>query len=125
MPMNARILLAEDGRENQRLIIFLLKKAGASVDVADNGQIALEMLVKAEEEQRQYDLLLTDMQMPVMDGYALTVAVKQLKLKLPIVAITAHALEEDKQKCLDAGCNDYISKPISKTSLLAVCQKWI
>ena len=125
MPLDARILLAEDGHENQRLIVFLLKKAGATVDIADNGQIALEMLIKAEQEQRRYDLLLTDMQMPVMDGYVLTATLKQRKYKIPIVAITAHALEEDKQKCLDAGCDDYISKPISKNALLAVCQKWI
>lgn len=88
--VQGRILLAEDGLDNQRLISFLLTKAGAVVDIADNGQIALEMLNKASESQLPYDLLLTDMQMPVMDGYMLARAVRNRGVKIPIVALTAH-----------------------------------
>jgi CheY-like chemotaxis protein len=120
-----RILLAEDGLDNQRLISFLLKKAGATIDIADNGQVALELLNKANESNITYDLLLTDMQMPVMDGYMLASTLRSRGIKMPIVALTAHALSDDRQKCMDAGCDDYLSKPIDKNSLLAVCAKWL
>jgi PAS domain S-box-containing protein len=120
-----RILLAEDGVDNQRLVSFLLKKAGATVDIAEDGQIALEMLEKAIELDSPYNLLLTDMQMPVMDGYVLAKELRSRGVQVPIVALTAHALAEDRQKCLDAGCDDYLSKPIDKHALLSVCAKWI
>ena len=120
-----RILLAEDGLDNQRLISFLLRKAGATVDVAENGQVALEMLSKASDLNMPYDLLLTDIQMPIMDGYVLARTLRDQDIKLPIVALTAHALAEDRQKCLDAGCDDYLSKPVDKQSLLTVCAKWM
>jgi len=123
--VHGRILLAEDGLDNQRLLSFLLKKAGASVDIADDGQIALEMLDKAIELNTPYDLLLTDMLMPVMDGYMLARTLRNRGVKMPIVALTAHALPEDRQKCLDAGCDDYLSKPIDKHLLLTACVKWI
>ncbi len=120
-----RILVAEDGLDNQRLISFLLKKAGATIDIADNGQVALELLDKAIESNITYDLLLTDIQMPVMDGYMLASTLRSRGIKMPIIALTAHALSDDRLKCLDAGCDDYLSKPIDKNSLLAVCAKWI
>jgi CheY-like chemotaxis protein len=123
--VQGRILLAEDGLDNQRLISFILKKAGATVDVAGDGQIALEMLDKANESNMPYDLLLTDMQMPVMDGYMLTRTLRAQGTKTPILALTAHALAEDRQKCLEAGCDDYLRKPIDKPALLSVCAKWL
>jgi CheY-like chemotaxis protein len=123
--VHGRILFAEDGLDNQRLISFLLKKAGATIDIADNGQVALELLSKVNESNITYDLLLTDMQMPVMDGYMLASTLRSRGIKMPIIALTAHALSDDRQKCLDAGCDDYLSKPIDKNTLLAVCAKWI
>ena len=123
--VHGRILLAEDGLDNQRLLSFMLKKAGATIDVADDGQIALEMLDRARESNDPYDLLITDMQMPVMDGYMLARTLRSRGDKMPIVALTAHALAEDRQKCLDAGCDDYLSKPIDKQLLLNACVKWI
>ncbi len=120
-----RILFAEDGLDNQRLISFLLRKAGATVDIADNGQIALEMLEKANELDLSYDLLITDIQMPVMNGYMLATNLRSRGIKIPIIALTAHALAQDRQKCLDAGCNDYLTKPIDKQALLAACAKWL
>ena len=123
--ISGRILLAEDGDDNRRLITFHLVNAGADVEVAENGQVALEMLEAAWRSERPFDLLLTDMQMPVMDGYTLAKTVRARALDIPIVALTAHAMTEDRRKCLDAGCNDYASKPIDKLALLKTCQRWI
>ena len=123
--LSGRILLAEDSLVNQRLILFHLRKAGAEADVAENGLIALEMLDEAAANGRPYDLLLTDMQMPEMDGYELARSLRQRGSTLPIIALTAHAMAEDRQKCIDAGCNDYASKPIHKAALLEACGKWI
>ncbi|MDP1660758.1 MAG: ATP-binding protein, partial [Phycisphaerales bacterium] len=120
-----RILLVEDGADNQRLIAFHLKKAGAEVDVAENGKIALEMLDKAAAQGRPFDLLLTDMQMPVMDGYALARVLRSRGSTLAIVALTAHAMAEDHARCCEAGCDDYATKPIDKVKLLEVCAKWM
>ena len=120
-----RILLAEDGPDNQRLIAFLLCKAGAEVEIASNGRIALEMLDQATREGIPFDLLLTDMQMPEMDGYTLAQTLREQGNGIVIVALTAHAMAEDRQKCLQAGCNDYTSKPINKRLLLATCAKWL
>jgi PAS domain S-box-containing protein len=120
-----RVLLAEDGRDNQTIIAFHMRKAGAELDVASNGRIALEMLERAATEGRPYDLLLTDIQMPEMDGYTLARALRDCGNRIPIVALTAHAMAEDRKRCLDAGCDDYAVKPIDKTKLLATCAKWI
>jgi CheY-like chemotaxis protein len=120
-----RVLLAEDGPDNQRLIAYHLKKAGAEIDVADNGRIALGMIEQAAAQGRPYELLLTDMQMPEMDGYTLAKTLRVQGNRLPIVALTAHAMAEDRQKCLDAGCDDYASKPIDKHTLLTTCNKWL
>jgi PleD family two-component response regulator len=87
-----RILLAEDGPDNQRLISFHLRRAGAVVDVAENGRIALERMEAAALEGRPYDLLLTDMQMPEVDGYTLARTLRARGATLPIVALTAHAM---------------------------------
>lgn len=123
--VQGRFLLAEDGIDNQRLISYFLRKAGATVDVADDGQIALEMLENANKSNTPYDLLLTDMQMPVMDGYILAKTLRSRGIKMPIIALTAHSLADDRQKCIDAGCDDYISKPIEKHLLLSVCATWL
>ncbi|MBX9738035.1 MAG: response regulator [Phycisphaerales bacterium] len=123
--LNGRILLAEDGPDNQRLICFHLRKAGATVNVADNGRIALEMIERAAGARAPYDMLLTDMQMPEMDGYTLARALRTRGSPLPIVALTANAMAEDRARCLEAGCDDYTSKPIDKAALLETCGRWI
>ncbi len=123
--LRGRILLAEDGLDNQRLLSFILRKAGATVDVAEDGQVALDMLNKSWETNLPYDLLLTDIQMPVMDGCRLARTIRSQGIKIPIVAVTAHALAEDRQKCLEAGCDDYLSKPVDMHTLTNVCSKWI
>lgn len=123
--LQGRILLAEDSLDNQLLISTLLRNAGADVSVAAHGGIAIEMREQANAEGRPYNLLLTDMQMPVMDGYTLTRSLRHSGCDLPIVAITANAMTEDRQACLDAGCNDFLSKPIDKQSLLKTCETWL
>lgn len=123
--LQGRILLADDGEDNRHLISFHLVKAGAEVDVAENGRIALEMIAAAYADGRPYDLLLTDMQMPEIDGYTLARLIRAQDIPIPIVALTAHAMAEDRQKCLDAGCDDYATKPINKVGLLTTCRKWL
>ncbi|MCE3017158.1 MAG: PAS domain S-box protein [Pirellula sp.] len=125
LKLSGRILLAEDGLDNQRLIAFMLRKAGAIVETADNGRIALNILNQAEAAGKPFDMLLTDMQMPEMDGYSLARTLRELNSKIPIVALTAHALAEDRKKCIVAGCDDYITKPINKENLIAKCADWL
>ena len=121
--LRGRVLLAEDGRDNQYLIAFYLRKAGAEVELADNGRLALEALAKAEAESRPFSLLITDMQMPEMDGYTLVRTLREQGMRLPIVALTAHAMAEDRQRCLEVGCDDYAVKPIDRSTLLCVCSR--
>lgn len=115
------ILLAEDGQDNQRLIGYHLRRAGASLVICDNGLRALEALARCRAEGRQVDLLVSDIQMPEMDGYSLVRTLRDAGETLPILALTAHALEQDRQQCLAAGFDDYASKPIRSTELVAKC----
>jgi Amt family ammonium transporter len=123
--LNGRVLLVEDGPDNQRLISFLLKKAGANVTLAENGQLAYDEALAAREAGRPFDVILMDMQMPVMDGYTATRQLRSQRYTGPIVALTAHAMAEDRQKCLDAGCDDFATKPIDRQNLLATVAQWI
>ena len=104
---------------------MILKKAGAQVDIAENGQVAWQMVEQANASATPYDMLLTDIQMPVMDGYTLASKVREHGWQLPVVALTAHAMSEERQRCLDAGCDDFTTKPIDKRSLLTICQRWM
>jgi len=110
----ARILLVDDGQTNRKLIGLILKRAGCTVETADNGRTALDLALTS-----QYDLVLMDMQMPIMDGYVATRLLRERGYQAPIVALTAHALLGDEQKCLAAGCTAYLSKPIDSQRLLA------
>ena len=118
-----RVLLAEDGRDNQQLLSMILRRAGADVVIAEDGQQALDLMLIAKAEQFAYDILITDMQMPVMDGYGLARALRSLELTLPIVALTAHAMMGDRQQCLNAGCDEYLPKPIDKWALLRAVRR--
>ncbi|MBF0611863.1 MAG: response regulator [Magnetococcales bacterium] len=108
----ARILLAEDNKINQQIAAELLSSVGATVEIADNGRIATEMLFAKGAEG--YDLILMDLQMPEMDGYQAAVKIRGEPgmERIPIIAMTAHAMVEERQKCLNAGMNDHIAKPI-------------
>ena len=115
-----RILLAEDNELNQEVAQAILEEAGFTVDIAENGRIALDMLKHAEPDC--YQLVLMDVQMPVMDGYEATRAIRSLENPalsgIPILAMTANAFEEDKQAALKCGMNGHISKPIDIKKLL-------
>ena len=125
LELRARILFAEDGPDNQRLIAFHLNRAGAQVDIAPNGRIALEMFNASKAAPEPYDLLLTDIQMPEMDGIELTTHLRAAGETIPIIAVTAHAMSEDRDRCLSAGCDDYATKPIDPAKLIATCHAWL
>jgi signal transduction histidine kinase len=118
----ARILLVEDNEVNQIVASELLRDAGFIVDVADNGQIALDRIARVG-----YDLVLMDMQMPVMDGIAATLALRRMEQyqSLPIVALTANVMPRERQKCLEAGMNDLLAKPIEPREMRAMLLKWV
>ncbi len=113
-----RVLVAEDGVDNQRLIRAFLRAAQADVTVVENGAQALASAQAALDAGAPYDLLLMDMQMPVMDGYEATRRLRELGYAAPIVALTAHAMRGDRERCLAAGCDDYLTKPIDRKVLV-------
>ncbi len=125
-----RILLAEDYLTNQQVALNHLRRAGYTVDLAENGEEAVTAFAC-----QAYDLILMDMQMPVMDGYEATRHIRRLEdpargghrdsRRVPIVALTANALKGDREKCLAAGADDYIPKPLKKHKLLATIGKWV
>ena len=114
-----RILIAEDGPDNQRLVSHILQKVGASVTVVENGQLAIDATLAARDSGRPFDVVLMDMQMPVMDGYEATHRLRDHGHTGPIIALTAHAMATDRDKCVRAGCTDYVSKPIDRVKLIA------
>jgi two-component system sensor histidine kinase/response regulator len=118
----ARILLVEDNDINQRVASDILQDAGFTVDVAENGQVALRCA-----EEQGYDLVLMDMQMPVMDGVTATQELRKTPhgARLPIVAMTANAMQRDRELCMAAGMNDFLTKPIDPDALMRTLVQWL
>ena len=132
-PKAGRILLVEDYPTNQKVALFFLGSAGYQVDLAENGERAVELYRKRTPP---YSLILMDVQMPILDGYQATRAIREMEQadsspagspvpRLPIVALTAHATKGDRQKCLESGMDDYLTKPLQKKDLLAMVEKWL
>jgi CheY-like chemotaxis protein len=119
-----RILLAEDNRVNQRVAVLMLEKRGFLVTVADNGRAAVEAY-----RHQAFDLILMDMQMPEMDGMEAFAAIRALERpqarRTPVVALTAHAMAHDRQRCLAAGMDGYVSKPLTAALLFAEIERLI
>ena len=123
LKLSGRILLAEDSPLNHRLISTMLTKAGAVVDIVENGHDAVEKATASLASP--YDLVLMDIQMPIIDGYAASKILRSRGFKAPIIALTANAMIEDRERCLAAGCNDFMTKPIDRTRLLSLCDDWL
>jgi two-component system, sensor histidine kinase and response regulator len=118
----ARLLLVEDNELNQEVAMGLLETAHMSIDLAENGKVAVRMI-----SEKDYDLVLMDMQMPVMDGVSATKAIRSDPrfLSLPIIAMTANAMDTDREMCIQAGMNDHVAKPIDPDQLFATIKRWI
>ena len=123
--LEGRVLLAEDGPDNRVLITFYLRQAGLEVSEVENGKLARDRALEALKRGNPFDLILMDMQMPELDGYTATAQLRQAGYRAPIVALTAHALGGDREKCLAAGCDDFAVKPIDHDALLAMLKKFL
>jgi CheY-like chemotaxis protein len=121
--LSARILVVEDVELNQRLLAAVLRRAGATVDLVEDGQQGVAFALEEARRGAPHDLVLMDMQMPVMDGYEAARALRAAGYTRPIIALTAHAMSTDRDKCLAAGCTDYETKPIQRERLLATCRR--
>jgi CheY-like chemotaxis protein len=124
-PIPTRVLLAEDNLINQQVAVSTLKRAGYHVQVAENGALAVQARL-----EHTFDVVLMDCQMPQMDGYAATAAIRAHEAqnptqpRVPIIAVTANAMQGDRERCIAAGFDDYISKPFTRSELIAAITRW-
>jgi CheY-like chemotaxis protein len=116
--LSGRVLVAEDAVSNQLLIKILLNKLGLHVTTVENGQRAVE-----EVSQQSFDMIFMDIQMPVMDGYEATRLIREKGITTPIIAVTANTNRGERDSCLQAGCNDYVPKPICNEVLIQAIRK--
>lgn len=117
--LQGRVLVVDDGPENRHLLRIILGKLGLEVESAENGAVACRMAEQSLEAGRPFNLIVMDMQMPELDGYEATRRLRRQGWKHSIVALTAHALPGDREKCLAAGCDEYLPKPVDRRQLLA------
>ncbi len=126
--LERRVLVAEDGPDNQRLIWALLRKAGAEVALVQDGRSAVDSALTALEAGCPFDVILMDMQMPILDGYSAVAQLRSRGYDRPIIALTAHAMSGDRERCLAVGCDAYTTKPIDRSRLIqlirAECERY-
>ena len=115
-----RILVVDDSIDNQVLIEHMLKSRGATIETADNGQIGMNKAL-----EKEYDIVLMDVQMPVLDGHSATRLLREKGYSRPIIGLTAHAMQDDRRRCLEAGCSDYLTKPIRTDRLIQTISRHI
>jgi len=123
--LRGRVLVAEDLGANRHLIRIVLERVGLEVDLATNGREACEKALASASLERAYDLILMDIEMPEMDGYQAARWLREMQWDNPIIALTAHAMLGDRQKCLEAGCDDYLPKPFDQDCLLAKVEAYL
>ena len=123
--LRGHVLLVEDNATNRTLARLLLEDMGVTVEEAEDGHAALRLAKAARDAGALHDAVLMDIQMPGLDGYAATRALREGGYTLPIIALTAHALEEHREKCLAAGCDDYCPKPIDRNELFRILAVWL
>jgi len=123
--LSGRVLLVEDGADNQRLIRLLLAKLGLEIAICENGQQGVERALEAREAGTPFDLILMDMQMPIMDGYTATRILRRRGYTGSIVALTAHAMHAERGRCLTAGCDDFATKPVDRESFFALLARYL
>lgn len=124
-PLRGRILLVEDRPDHQQLFATMLQMRGAEVEISGNGRIALERLIRDESTDQRFDLIVTDIEMPEMDGCLLATALRQRECTIPIIALTAYCSPGNRDRCLRAGCSDYLTKPVEWKTLTRCCQHWL
>ncbi len=123
--LSGRVLLVEDGADNQRLIRLLLAKLGLEIAICENGQQGVERALEAREAGNPFDLILMDMQMPIMDGYTATRILRRRGYTGSIIALTAHAMHSERGRCLAAGCDDFATKPVDRESFFALLSRYL
>jgi PAS domain S-box-containing protein len=119
-----RVLLVEDHADTRGMIGDLLRRAGAEVSIAENGQVAVELAMDRREKGSHFSMVLMDMQLPVLDGYEATRVLRRLGYGAPIIALTAYATPSEMERCLEAGCNEALGKPVEPSRLLNFVSRW-
>lgn len=123
MLQDTRVLVVDDAKDNRVLLQHFLKRTGARVEFAYDGQQAIHRINESISSSDPYAIVLMDMQMPVLDGYNATMQLRESGFEAPIVAITAHALDGDREQCIDAGCDEYLTKPVNRKALIETCER--
>ena len=122
--LNCRVLVVDDRRDVRHISQHFLEKSGASVATAEDGQKGLDAAIAAKESEKPFDLILMDLQMPVLDGLQATAKLRSLGIECPIIALTADAMKGDRERCLNGGCDDYLSKPIEQAMLIEMVYRY-
>lgn len=123
--IECRVLLVEDSHDCQRLVEYLLKQAGAEVFLSDNGQSALDLALEAHEQGFPFDIILMDIQLPKLDGLEVSQQLREAGFRGPIIALTAYEEIYSRQKCLEAGCDDYLTKPVKPKKLIGLISLYL